>query len=226
MQAEEILAQVKTTGGKSGWVIFPLLRNKVMWAIIGWALGILMGVLLLAIIIPIVIPYNYERGVAPIIFTTLLLGVLVALVVGSLVLMVVDLRRLLNINNHLIVITSEDFVKQEGDKIIQVPLTHVRYVTPRGRSPKEQAAATMEDERIPPVGGSAFGSLLGLGRGGSSSTTRRKRVRTPTSLAFLDVRDDTEVVVVSDDSFGDPFTIATLLKEYAASVEITQHSEK
>jgi hypothetical protein len=224
MQAEEILAQVKAGDRKSEWVVFPLLRGKLMWAIAGWALGILMGVLLLAMIAPIVIPYNYERGVLPIIFTTILLAVLVALVVGSLMLLIVDIRRLLNINDHIIVITYEDFVKQEGKKVIWVPLTHVRHVTPRGRLPKEQDVATAEDERVPRASGSVVSSLLG--RAPSASSSRRKRMRTPTSLAFLDTRDNTEVVVVSDDSFGDPFAIAAILKNYVASVEIVRRSEK
>ncbi len=225
MQAEEILAQVKTGGGKNGWMVFPLLHSKLVWAIVGWALGICMGVLLLSIIVPIVVPYNYGRGTAAIIFTTLLLGVLVALVVGSLVLLVTDVRRLLNINDHVIVITYEDFVKQEGNKVISVPLTHVRYVTPRGRSPKEQQAATTEDEQGQSMNRNAFGSLLGRGSL-FAANSRRRRGRTPTSLAFLDARDNTEVVVVSDDSFGDPFTIAAILKEYASSVETIEHSEK
>ena len=221
MQAEEILAQVKMGAGKQGWVVFPLLRDKVLWAIAGWIFGILIGLLLLAVIAPVVVPYNYERGVFSIIFTSLLLGVLVAVVVGSAILLVVDIRRLLRANEHIIVITYEDFVKQEGDKIIQVPLSHVRYVTPRGRSPLEQNAIKMEHEQR--QGGNILSSLLG--RGGSSSRTRRRRMRAPTSLAFLDARDNTEVIVVSDEYFGDPFVIANVLKDYAASLAIVDRAE-
>ena len=221
MQAEEILAQVKTGAGKQGWVVFPLLRDKVLWAIAGWIFGILIGLLLLAVIAPVVVPYNYERGVFSIIFTSLLLGVLVAVVVGSAILLVVDIRRLLRANEHIIVITYEDFVKQEGDKIIQVPLSHVRHVTPRGRSPLEQSAIKMEHEQR--RGGNILSSLLG--RGGASSRTRRRRMRAPTSLAFLDARDNTEVIVVSDEYFGDPFVIANVLKDYAASLAIVDRAE-
>ncbi len=48
---------------------------------------------------------------------------------------------------------------------------------------------------------------------------RRGRMRTPTSLAFLDTRTDTEVIVTNDSAFGDPFMIAALLKEYAGKVQ-------
>ena len=223
MQAEEILMQVKTGTGKQGWVVFPLLRDKLMWAIAGWVFGIFIGLFLLAVLVPIVVPYNYERGIFSIIFTSVLLGVLVAVVVGSAALLVVDIRRLLHANEHMIVITYEDFVKQEGDKIIQVPLSHVRHVTPRGRSPLEQSALKMEDEETRSTRGNIFGSLLG--RKGSSTRTRRRRMRAPTSLAFLDARNNTEVIVVSDEYFGDPFAIANVLKDYAASLAIVERSE-
>jgi hypothetical protein len=40
-------------------------------------------------------------------------------------------------------------------------------------------------------------------------------MRTPTSLAFIDSRDDSEVTVVTDEAYGDPFMIAALLKQYS-----------
>ncbi len=224
MQAEEILTQVKTGTGKQGWAVFPLLREKLMWAIAGWIFGIFIGLLLLAILVPVVVPYNYERGILSILLTSSLLGALVAVVLGSAVLLIVDIRRLLQANEHMIVITYEDFVKQEGSKIIQVPLSHVRHVTPRGRSPLEQNAIKREDEMERGVGGgNVFSSLFG--RRGTSLRTRRRRMRAPTSLAFLDARDDTEVIVVSDDAFGDPFVIANTLKEYMTSLAIVERSE-
>ncbi len=223
MQAEEILAQAKAGTGKQGWVVFPLLRDKLMWAIAGWIFGILVGLLLLTIIVPVVLPYSHERSVFSIIFTSLLLCMLVAVVIGSIVLLIIDVRRLLRADEHIIVITYEDFVKQEGDKIVQVPLSSVRYVTPRGRSPLEQSAIKMEDEQRRSAGTNIFSAFLG--RGGSSTRTRRRRMRAPTSLAFLDARDDTEVIVVSDESFGDPFVIAGILKDYAASLAIVERSE-
>lgn len=224
MQAEEILTQVKTGTGKQGWVVFPLLREKLMWAIAGWTFGIFIGLLLLTILVPVVVPYNYERGILSILLTSSLLGVLAAVVIGSAVLLIVDIRRLLQAKEHMIVITYEDFVKQEGSKIIQVPLSHVRHVTPRGRSPLEQNAIKREDEMERSVGGENVFSSLFRSKG-SSVRIRRRRMRAPTSLAFLDARNDTEVIVVSDDTFGDPFAIANTLKEYVTSLAIVERSE-
>lgn len=224
MQAEEILTQVRAGTGKQGWVVFPLLRDKLMWAIAGWIFGILIGLLLLAVLVPIVVPYNYERGLLSITLTSILLVALAAVVIGSAVLLIIDVRRLLHANEHVIVITYDDFVKQEGSKIIQVPLSHVRHVTSRGRSPLEQDAIKREDEVEKSMGGGNVFSFL-FGRKGSSLHTRRRRMRAPTSLAFLDARDDREVIVVSDDAFGDPFVIANKLKEYAGSLAIIERSE-
>lgn len=63
------------------------------------------------------------------------------------------------------------------------------------------------------------GFLVGRGLASSNEGWRRRRMRTPTSLAFIDTRNDSEVTVVNDTSYGDPFMIAALLKEYAASVQ-------
>ena len=48
---------------------------------------------------------------------------------------------------------------------------------------------------------------------------RLKRMRTPTTLAFVDSRTEKEVRVIDDKSHGDPFMIAALLKQYAASAQ-------
>jgi hypothetical protein len=44
-------------------------------------------------------------------------------------------------------------------------------------------------------------------------------MRTPTTLAFVDSRTASEVLVVDDKSHGDPFMIAALLKQYVASAQ-------
>jgi hypothetical protein len=206
------------------WVVFPLLRSKIIMAILGWIGGIIMGGGLLALVASIVIPGNYERGLVAAIVTTLIPGMLAFIFVGSLVLLMSDIRRLSEIEKHLIVITDEDFVKQEGEKVIHVPLSHVRYVTVRGRAPIEANPAADTQDRdaslaqMPGMRDNMLGMLLGTGMTGSAKT-RRKRMRTPTSLAFIDTRTGQEVTVVNDGAYGDPFFIAAVLKEHAAAVD-------
>jgi hypothetical protein len=187
MNADEILARVRAGGEQpANWTVFPLLRHKVVIASLGWIGGMIMGGGLLAFVTPIVVPGNYQQGLLAAIATTLILGMLAFIFVGSLVLLVFDMRRLSEVEKHIIVITDEDFVKQEGKRVIQVPLAHVRYVTARGRVPTENdLSADAEDgdislRQIPHTGESVPGIVSG--RGAGAVKTRRKRMRTPTSL--------------------------------------------
>ena len=70
-----------------------------------------------------------------------------------------------------------------------------------------------------PTMGERMGSFfLGHASTREGARTHRRQRRTPTTLAFVDTRTDDEVVVVTDGAYGDPFMIAALLKQYAASV--------
>jgi hypothetical protein len=220
MIAEEILTQAKAdTGLPHGWVVFPLLRDKIIVGLIGWVFGVLLGLGLFAFVSSIVIPYNYERGPLPAVVTTILLGILLFVGLGSAWTFISDIRRLRNREKHLIVITPEDFVKQEGDKIIHVPLINIRHVTARGAPPPEQNPEEGDISRMPSSGENMVNHFLGRAFSPSGMKARRKRMRTPTTLAFVDTRDDQEVTVVTDSAYGDPFAIAAVLKQYAAAVQ-------
>src|ERR1700682_6025439 len=101
MQAEEILAKARTEDElPQGWIVFPLLRNKVMLGIAGWVFGIFIGLFLLALVAPIVIPGNYQRGVASALLTTILLGVFLFIGLGSLWALIIDVLRLVHADRH------------------------------------------------------------------------------------------------------------------------------
>ncbi|GCF08340.1 hypothetical protein [Dictyobacter arantiisoli] len=223
MDAEEILARTNEDATTpENWAVFSLQKGKLVWALVGWLLGVLMGAGLLAIIIPIVIPNNYERGIASIILTTILLGVLLFIMFGSLGMFIVDLQRLRHPRLHKIVLTETDFVKREGAKIIQVPLINVRHVTARGRAPVDRTIPTATSvSNMQGAGENLMGFVFGRGTtaAGQRQAQKRKRVRTPTSLAFLDDRTDTEVTVVNDNAYGDPYTIAAIIKQFVVSAQ-------
>ena len=222
MDSTEILERAKVNGdAPHGWIILPLSERKVITGIIGWIFGAIVGLGLFAFMASIMIPHNYQNGTASAIVTTIMLGVVLYVGLGSIWALIMDVRRLRQSENHLIVITPEDFVKQEGSKIIHVPLMYVRHVTARGGRPPEPARADRGNRiRDMPGFGEQLGSMF-FGRRNVSSDAgvRRKRMRTPTTLAFIDSRNDSEVIVVTDGAYGDPFMIAALLKEYAASVQ-------
>jgi hypothetical protein len=221
MEAAEILDRTRT--GEElphGWVVFPLALNKVIWGMVGWVFGIILGLGLFALMASLVIPYNYTLGTVSVIFTSLMLLLFLFVGLGSAWSLIQDIRRLRELDKHVIVITPEDFVKQEGDKIIHVPLVYVRHVTARGKAPVDRSAPKGQAVRqVTSVGDNITGLFFGRGFTSEGMRYRRNRMRTPTSLAFIDGRDEREVTVVSDAAHGDPFTIAALLKQYARGVQ-------
>jgi hypothetical protein len=117
-----------------------------------------------------------------------------------------------------------------------VPLVYVRHVTARGVRPADpdnvvvnagggnraQIRHTTANQggvrQFSGAGENLTGLIFGRGFVPSGQRWRRKRMRTPMSLAFIDIRTDSEVTVVTDEAYGDPTMIAALLKEYAAHV--------
>ncbi|HLI89023.1 MAG TPA: hypothetical protein VKV37_10080 [Ktedonobacteraceae bacterium] len=221
MEAEEILERARAGNEiPDDWLVFPILRNKLIVGMIGWIFGIIVGLGLFVVIANIVIPVNYQHGVFAAVITTIILGVCLFIGLGSIWTFITDLLRLRHMDRHLIVVTPEDFVKQEGKKIIHVPLINIRHVTARGVPPPDRDPSGQDNVRqVPGVGENAAAFFFGRGFVPSGSRWRRKRMRTPTSLAFIDTRTNREVTVVNDSAYGDPFTIAALLKQYAAAVQ-------
>ncbi len=221
MEADQILTQAKASPeAPPGWVVLPLSRRNLAIGLVGWGFGILVGLGLFVGTAFVVIPTNYQHGIGPALFSTVLLAMLLFVGIGSIWTLIVDVQRLRQSDKHLIVITPEDFVKQEGNKVIHVPLAHVRYVTARGKAPIDRTSSKESEIRhISGVGENVAGFFFGRGIIPSGASMRRKRMRTPTSLAFIDTRTDSEVTVVTDEAYGDPFMIAALLKQYAASVQ-------
>jgi hypothetical protein len=220
MKSDEILEKARPIDeAPHDWIVLPLLRDKVTLAIAGWVFGAIVGLGLFAFLASIMIPHNYQIGPFAALVSTFLLGMVLFAGLGSIWQLVLDAGRLLHADKHLIIITPDDFVKQEGKKTIHVPLMYVRYVTARGSpsrsrtssSERAPAQASRSDENTP-----GFHFLRGLIPG---TRQRRQRKRTPTALAFIDSRTNAEVIVATDASYGDPFTIADLLKEYATNVQ-------
>jgi hypothetical protein len=224
MEAAEILEKARASDEPpNGWIVLPLLRNKLRLGILGWVAGVIVGFGLFAVMVPLMIPHNYLFGFIPALITTLLLGMVLFVGIGSVWQIIVDTRRLLKADEHIIVITPDDFVMQEGENIRHVPLMYMRYITARGVAPPPDRTAPRETvvREIPHAGENLTGFLFGRGfiPTVSSWRMRRKAKHTPSMLAFIDSRTDSEVIIKDYSLYGDPFTIATLLKEYASNVQ-------
>ena len=218
MEPVQILAQASTKEDiPSSWIIFQLQRQKVLTGILGWVFGALAGGLLFAFMAPIMIPHNYQNGALSAIFSTIILGIVLYVCLGSIWAMITDILRVRQFDKHIIVITPEDFVKQEGKKVIHVPLEYVRHVTARGE-PQANRSAEAGDEETKPAGvGEGIAGLF-FGRSAAAGARQggvlRRRARTPMTLAFVDSRTDSEVIVVTDKAYGDPHYIGESLREY------------
>jgi hypothetical protein len=221
MEAAEILERARSSGEETppGWLVLPLLKRKLTTGIIGWVIGALVGFALFAFIASVTIPYNFQQGAFSGCFATVLMIMTLFIGGGSGWSIITDVRRLRQIEKYLIVITPDDFVKQEGDRIVHVPLTYVRYVTARGTPTPDRSASKNAIRDVPSAGENVAGFIFGRAFFPSGQRLRRKRMRTPTTLAFLDTRTDTEVVVATDSSYGDTFEIAAYLKQYAARTQ-------
>ena len=220
MNAEEILETARGSAEPPhGWIVLPLSRTKVALGIAGWIFGILLGFGLFTLAMLIVFPSNFQHGLPAALFTLLLLAIFLFVGLGSVWMLIQDVLRLMHAEKHIIVLTPKDFVKQEGDKIITVPLMNIRYVTARGTPPPDRTVPKGSMVAQLPTMGERFGGFfLGQAVTREGASTLRRRRRTPTTLAFVDTRTEDEVVVVTDGAYGDPFMIAALLKQYAASV--------
>jgi hypothetical protein len=221
MEAAEILERARASGDETppGWLVLPLLRKKLISSMFGWAVGAVVGFGLFAFIAIVTIPYNFQQSFFTGCFATVLMLMTLFIGGGSIWSLAMDVRRMRQIEKYLIVITPDDFVKQEGDKIVHVPLMYVRHVTARGTPPPDRSTPRNAMGEVPRAGENVAGFIFGRAFFPSGQKIRRKRMRTPTTLAFLDSRTDSEVVVATDTSYGDTFAIAAYLKQYAARLQ-------
>ncbi len=221
MDSSQILEQARAGAQAPGdWIVLPLERNKLILGICGWIFGVVLGLGLFTLLALITIPYNYVHGAGSAIFSSTLLAILLFIGIGSIWALIVDIRRLLNLEKHVIIITPDAFVKQEGEKVIYVPLMYVRHITARGAPPPpDRSADSAGVDARTHAGDSVIGFFAGRGFTTSGMRWRRGRMRTPTSLAFIDSRTDSQVTVVTDASYGDLSMIAALLKQYARNAQ-------
>ncbi|MGH2480268.1 MAG: hypothetical protein ACRDHW_11480, partial [Ktedonobacteraceae bacterium] len=77
MESVHILAQANgEASAPDSWIVLPLVRQKVIFGLFGWAFGIITGGGLFALVAPIMIPHNYQLGIFAAIVSTLILAML------------------------------------------------------------------------------------------------------------------------------------------------------
>lgn len=214
MEAAEILATARSSDAPSTWVILPLQRKQVGLSILGWVMGAILGLSLFVGLFLATWPDNFQHGTGGIIITSLFLALLAFTGIGSLWLLVQDALRLMRADRSIIVITPQVYCKQDGSKIDLVPLEEVGYITTRGsRSPGSRSSwasygssgssKPAADDHVS-SGSSARGMLFG----------RRRNPRGPTSVAFVDLRNDKKIIVTNDHSYGHPYDLGETLRAF------------
>ncbi len=213
MEAAEVLAIARSGNPPSNWVVLPLRRHQVGFAILGWAFGTVMGLGLFLGLFLATWPENFQHGPLGIILTSFFLLLLGFTGFGSLWLLVKDSLRLLRADRSMIVITPDVYCKQDGNKIDFVPLEEIAYITVRGTKPPNQQASWAtynagpavdeEDQRI--AGGGPMGQLF---------SGNRRKPRGPTSVAFIDLRTEKRVIVTEDHSYAHPYELGETLRSY------------
>jgi hypothetical protein len=214
MDAAEILSTARSGDAPSNWVILPLRRKEVSLSILGWAVGAIMGLGLFFALFAATWPGNFEHGAAGIIITGLFLVILGFVGVGSLWLLIKDTFRLLRADRSIIVITPQVYCKQEGKKIDLVPLEEVGYVTTKGaRAPARHSSWASYEAPAPAVDPEDRRVSAGA-TAGRMFFPRRRRPRGPTSVAFVDLRNDKKFIVTNDHSYGHPYEVGETLHAF------------
>jgi hypothetical protein len=220
-QAQEIVSAARAGSAPSNWVILPLRREHLLRSMLEWSLGVLLGVGLFIGFFWAAWPDNFTNGAGGAVISGLILAILGFLGLGSLWLLISDLRRYLRAHQSLIIITPDVFLKQEGSKVDLVPLEEIAHITVRGtQAPTHRASWAMyqaasggridpEDRQVP--------NSFGMGRlmfGSANARERRRQRRGPTSVAFIDLRTDKQVVVTNDHAYAHPFELGETLRSY------------
>ncbi len=200
MEAQAILDTARAPGDPpDNWTVIPLDRRSVRMSILGWLGGMLLGMGLGALLFFAALPSIS-------LFIWLVLGVLAFVGIGSHWLMAQKTRQLLDAARYIIVMTPDLYVQQTGGRLVAVPMGDITSITLRGVFGGLPHGGA-RDMAQPP----SFGLMINQFFGGSQ--THRTR-RTPDSLAFVDNRDQSVVVVAEDKSFAELPVIEELLRNY------------
>lgn len=208
MDPQQILATVASGSIPANWSVWRLRRDYVAKGMLEWALTSVVGFVLLVPIFLVTVPVNYHNGVGAAIFTSIVLLALAGLAFGGLGLLMSDLLRLLRADQYLLVMTRGDFLKVEPGRLTHVPMQYVGYVTLKGI---KVATAGGARSQTPAASQAHWYSAIRAGRMGVFGGRRRRELRRPPSLAFLDLRTNREVIVSTDDAFGELYAVEQAL---------------
>ena len=216
MDAQTILDTARSGKVPDTWNVWPLRVERVRRSALGWSLCALAGFIILIPVVISTIPYNFTHGTALAIFAIVILMLVGGVAFGSLGIATYDIWRLIHASEYLLVITPEDYLRVgPGSRQRHVPIADIAYVTMKGVKVNDPYAAARAADP------SNMSALKRISHVAGNFYSPREPKRAPT-LAFLDTRTNTEVVVATDDSFDD---IATLEQVISYLVDARKRSK-
>ena len=197
MDAQTILDTARSGKVPDTWNVWPLRVERVRRSALGWSLCALAGFIILIPVVISTIPYNFTHGTTLAIFAIVILMLVGAVAFGSLGIAIYDIWRIMHAREYLLVITPEDYLRiGPHNKRTHVPIENIAYVTMKGVKVNDPYAAARAADT------SNMSALKRISHVAGNFYSPREPKRAPT-LAFLDTRTNTEVVVATDDSFDD-----------------------
>lgn len=205
MDAVTILDKARSNDVPDSWNVWPLRAQRVRVSAIKWGVCALASFALLVPVIMATIPYDFTHGTGLAVFAVVVLTLVGGVAFGSLGIAIYDIWRVMHADEYLLVITPDDYLRVEpGNKMTHVPMEDIAHVTMRGvkvNTPYDQMREAdfsnlTPMKRLSHVAGNFY---------------RPREPKHAPSLAFMDTRTNTEVVVATDDSFDEIPTIEQVI---------------
>jgi hypothetical protein len=216
MDAETIMATVRSGSAPSEWNVWPLRRSYLLYSAFKWGLLALVGFAMFIPVLLITYPDDFVHTDATRqSLATIVVLIVGALAFGSLWITVEALLRARRAADYWLVITPDVFIKAEPRGLYHIPLEQIADITLKGVAQPTDTA----------VQGAIGPQFFALGRFSSIANSMgvrgaapRRRGESP-SLAFRDRRDNRVIVVGTDDSFDLLGAIDEILHERVAKKE-------
>ena len=213
MEAQAVLARARSGDTPPNWTVWPMRRGQVLRMALLWTVTSVAGFVLFAPAVALTVPGNFERGGAEFVFTGIVLALLGAVAFGGAGVAIFDYWRLAHADAYLLVMTPDDYVKQEPRKLTHVPMEFVRNITLKGGGATWKATQTAA---MPMTSGAQLLRLVDVSR---LASLRREPAQRPL-LAFEDARTGAEVIVSTDDAFDKLGALEYMLSLHADAFEI------
>ena len=216
MDAETILATARAGAAPSEWNVWPLRRDRMLFAAFKWGLLSLVGFALLVPILIVTVPSDFvgARAGQKALATAIILLV-AALAVSSLWLTVEALLRARQAADYWLIITPDVFIKAEPRRLFEIPLEDVGDITLKGVAPPSdiEVRDAMGPQHF------AMGMMGQIANRMGVPGVTKKQTRSAPLLAFRDRRDNRTVIVSTDDAFDHLGAIEQILMERVAKKE-------